>query len=364
MAQALKYKVGWPQVQERCRAFWEREIIDRACVSVVVPRRVQIPEPVPRDTEQMLTDIDFLLAQEHVVLENNYYAGEAIPGRNFQIGWLAYGGEPVFTEVSHATFWTAPIIQDWKETPYRFDPENNWHLRYRELYERLWDDCRGKYIPDGPGIHSPVEALSQLRGSVNLCVDLIENAEEVHAAIQVLLTSYFTIQEWRFKLIDADHLGSKSWGVWAPGRHSYITCDFSALIGPGHFREFVMPELEAVTRWLDFSLYHVDGEACIKHVDALLELDSLNCIQFTPGAAGMDTVGAPGTLSYLGLYKRIQRAGKCLLVYATCDDVEALLRELDPRGVWISVRDVPDEGAADRLVSNVEKWSRKQIWPT
>ena len=219
-ANRLEYKDDWPQVRERCCAFWEHEIIDRVCVSIRARKSDQVPEPVPGDTEQLLTDIDFLLAQEHAVHENTYYAGEAIPGRNFQIGWLAFGGDPIFSDLDQATLWAEPIIEDWEKTPYRFDPGNRWLARYRELYERLWADCQGKYIPDGPGIHSPVEALSQLRGSERLCMDLIEHPEEVQDTLRDLLDHYIEIQEWRYDLIDAIQYGSKSWGIWAPGRQS------------------------------------------------------------------------------------------------------------------------------------------------
>ena len=361
-AEVMEYKQDWPEVRQRHEAFWEREIVDRVCLAITVSLEERVPMPVAESYEIGVTDTDFFLTLVRALLSNRYYGGDALPGHDSQVGWLAFGGEPLFMEEQEslcgATVWVRPTIVDWEETPYRFDPENKWCQRYFELQRRLRGDCEGRYFVGGPGLLPPTDILSYLRGNEALCVDLVDHPDEVRATQVAIREAYKYMYDGYFDIIDAEHHGSVAWGVWAPGRHSYLQCDFSAMIGPRHYREFVIPEIEDLTRYHDYSLYHVDGPECIRHVPALLEVDSLPCLQFTLGAAAARTVG---TLAFLDLYKQIQQGGKCALIHAKYDEVEPLLQELDPRGIFVHTS-APSIEAADTLARDAVRWSRKGVF--
>ena len=362
-AEVLKYKPDWPEARQRHQAFWEREIVDRVCLAIRAPQDEQVPMPVAETYEAAVTDIDYHLSVQRALLNNTYYGGDALPGMDSQVGWLAFGGEPIFIEEheSHigATVWIQPTILEWDETPYRFDPQNKWCQRYFQLYERIIEDCQGEYLVAAPGLLPPTETLACLRGAESLCIDLVDHPDEVRATQLAIREAYKWVYERYFDIIDAEHRGSAAWGIWAPGRHSYITCDFSANIGPRHFREFITPELEDLSSYHDYSLFHVDGPECIRHVPALLEVDTLPCLQFTPGAAARATVG---TLAFLDLYKQIQQAGKCAVILATYEEVEPLLQELDPRGIFIHTS-APSVEAADTLARDAIRWSCRGVFP-
>jgi hypothetical protein len=80
------------------------------------------------------------------------------------------------------------------------------------------------------------------------------------------------------------------------------------MISPGMFREYILPSLQKQCRNLDHTIYHLDGPDAIKHVDALLEIEELNAIQWTPGAGNPDG----GNEIWYPMYDKVINAGKSL----------------------------------------------------
>ena len=84
------------------------------------------------------------------------------------------------------------------------------------------------------------------------------------------------------------------------------------MISPAMFRQFAVPYFRAQCDWLDYSMYHFDGETAMQHLDALLSIDSLDAIEWTPvGAAGQSNVSPTGgNAHWYDLYRRIKAGGK------------------------------------------------------
>jgi hypothetical protein len=110
-------------------------------------------------------------------------------------------------------------------------------------------------------------------------------------------------------------------------------------------------------QWLDYATFHLDGPQCIhNHTDALLELDEIKCIQFTPG------VGSPSTSSpeYIPIFKKIQAAGKNLYILVDPQDIDTILSNLSSKGLFINTyADSQDE--ADEIISKVSRLTKEQI---
>lgn len=71
--------------------------------------------------------------------------------------------------------------------------------------------------------------------------------------------------------------------------------------------------------FLEYPLYHFDGQEQLRHLDMLLGLKKLRAIQWTPVAA------QPPTVAFLPQLKKIQAAGKSLLLLPQKD--RNILRE-------------------------------------
>jgi hypothetical protein len=108
------------------------------------------------------------------------------------------------------------------------------------------------------------------------------------------------------------------------------------------FRRFVRPALTEQCRWLDNSLYHLDGIQCIVHLDELLSIDALNAVQWTAGA-GRPGGGDP---CWYELYRRIRAGGKGVMATdVKPEQVIPLLDAVGPRGMFLMVNAENEEQA-------------------
>ena len=126
-----------------------------------------------------------------------------------------------------------------------------------------------------------------------------------------------------------DEVGGSCYWAWAPGRLSKLQCDFSAMISPDMFAEFMVPVLTEMTERISYTMYHWDGPGAIPHLDHLLSIPALDMIQWTPGAG----VPPADDETWWPLYHRIVDGGKKLYC-AGCRSQErlvALKREFGPK---------------------------------
>ena len=113
-----------------------------------------------------------------------------------------------------------------------------------------------------------------------------------------------------------------------------------------------MPGLTEQCEWLDYSMYHLDGTQAIPHLDALLSIDALDAIEWTP------QVSAPqgGDPMWFDLYRRILAAGKSVqAIGVRPDEVIPLLDAVGPAGMFLMVS-VDSEAEAHAVVEAVEAY--------
>lgn len=104
------------------------------------------------------------------------------------------------------------------------------------------------------------------------------------------------------------------------------------MFSPDMFKQFVVPELTVQCEWLDHSIYHLDGTQAMGHLDALLSIDALDAIEWTP-QAGIETGAHP---RWYPLYRRILEAGKSVQVMDVHEhEIIPLLNAIGSKGVYL-----------------------------
>jgi hypothetical protein len=116
------------------------------------------------------------------------------------------------------------------------------------------------------------------------------------------------------------------------------------------FADIFLPSIEMQTKYLDHTVYHVDGVGNFNHVDVLLGLERLQAFQIVPGA------GKPSPLHYMDVLKKVQKAGRNLHIVIPAGEVELALDQLSARGLFIQTQCETEDDARD-LLKCVEKWS-------
>ena len=97
------------------------------------------------------------------------------------------------------------------------------------------------------------------------------------------------------------------------------------MIGQDAFRELVLDSLKEQTEKLDYVLYHLDGPGAVKHLDALMEIEGINALQWTPGDTGPD-----GTWEeWYGIYDKVVTAGKSLWIKVYSGGFEDWIRNME-----------------------------------
>lgn len=336
----MKYVNDWSSIQKRMCAFWNNEIIDRCCISITAPKNgsVNLPKTLPTKTEDKIkywTDGEWLLKRNKAHFENTCFVGDAFP-----IIWLNLGAAGHAGYCKNARFqfeetvWFFPIINNLEKESVEFDPNSFLYNKTLELAKYLVNESKGDFIVSMPDNSGNADALAHLRGSEDLLMDMIDSEESVHSALGVLQDILLKTNEEVYNIIKDNNYGGSSIGwlhTWAPGKHSQLQSDISVMLSPNTFNEFIMPELKGQTDWMDYSLYHFDGVEQLRHLDMLLSIERLSAIQWTC------VEGQPSALEFIPALRKIQSAGKGLLIKAKPEEVEPLMEQLSSKGLYLVV---------------------------
>lgn len=147
--------------------------------------------------------------------------------------------------------------------------------------------------------------------------------------------------------------GTSNWmGIWHPEKFYVTSCDFCCMISQEMFEEFVVEELEEELKFLDASIFHLDGPGALKYLDRLLQMEHLKGIQWVYGA------GAPPAPEWLDVLEKIQNAGKLIQMDVDAKDLQFMMEHTKPEGVMFKVF-TDSIREAKELESMVQKYKRK-----
>ena len=250
------------------------------------------------------------------------YLGDAFPFFNmdcFGPGILAafLGSIP---DNSTGRFWFhPPSRKPIQEIHFQFDPDNVWFRRIREIYEAAMRRWQGAVVMGMTDLGGNLDILSTFRPSEELLLDLYDNPGEV---IRLLWEEHEVWHQYYNALNDIlqpVNPGYCDWsGIYSDKASYVLQCDFSYMIGPAMFDEFVKPELVATCARLERCIYHLDGTGALAHLDSLLAIPDLDVVQWVPGDGQADCGHWPE------VYKKIAAAGKKIQVHGEVREFEAL----------------------------------------
>ena len=180
-----------------------------------------------------------------------------------------------------------------------------------------------------------LDVLASLRDTQQLLFDVVDSPDEVDRLAGEITRLWIRYYDELDAIIRTAGRGTTNWAVvLSPGRCCVLQCDFSFMTSPQMFDRFALPDLVACCEAVDHAVYHLDGAGQIRHLDMLLALERLHCIQWIPGD------GAPPAEEWLPLLKRIRDGGKlCQLFYISPEGARAIVRELGGRGFAFYVRE-------------------------
>ena len=338
----IYYKDNWDETKQRYAAFWNKENTDRCCLAMQTGRSggTVIPHKREYSMEERYCDPEYLYTSMTNTCERVEYLYESVPAQMINFGTAGecqyFGCVPKYTD---GTIWFDPVLDEPDVNLMKFDEER--FLKHTEITKGVADLAKNRYLVamnDNCGI---IDALAHLRGTENLLFDMVEEKEFVHAARDKIISVWKDTQKEFFEIIKESNDGgsSHSWmQLWSPARHLQIQCDYCCMISPVMFEEFILPELEETSSVFEHTTYHLDGVEQLRHLDMILSVKGIDNIQWTRVA------GQPKTSASIEALRKIQAAGKGLVLIPARDEIEFLMQNLSPVGLqlivgWVNSRE-------------------------
>ena len=360
------WKANWDETKRRLCDWWNHTglaVGGSAWAIGDAAEAHEVVEPVPQagSVEQSYTDVEWRTRHNHRVLSQQCFGADVLPVANTDIGpgslALFIGSKPGF---SPQTVWFEPCMADDDEPenrpPLRFDPRNRWWKITEATLRRCAELGRGKYMVGCPDLIENIDILAALRGPQRLLADMIERAGWVSRKVAEINRVWFEAYERIYEIISLADGGAAfgAFRLWGPGRTAKVQCDASAMFSPEMFERFVVPALTAQCEWLDCSMFHLDGHQCIRHLDALLGIDALDAIEWTPDPR----VPRGGDPCWYDLYRRILAAGKSVqAVGIKPHEIVPLLDAVGGRGMYI-LTTIESQAQAKSILKTVEPYRR------
>jgi hypothetical protein len=359
----LAWKPNWAETRQHFADWWSQKGLVLGAwggVGTHAPREaVERPTWVPPGEAIFYTDAAARARRNHYLLSRCSYPLDMIPVADTMIGpgslALCLGSEPTFAE---NTVWFGSTLEHDDEPEKRgsihFDQENRWWQVHCATLSESAALARGKYLVGCPDLVENIDILASLRGMSRLFVDMIERPEWVSEKLGEINRAYFEIYDRIYDMIKLEDGGSafEAYKLWGPGKTAKVQCDSAAMFSPAMFRQFVVPALREQCSYLDHSMYHLDGNEQFCHLDALLEIEELDAIEWTPNT----NLPLGGDPQWYDLYRRILAAGKSVQVYLVrAREIVPLLDAIGAEGVYV-LGMFRNEAEAEKVLEATEQF--------
>jgi hypothetical protein len=290
----------------------------------------------------------------------NEIKGKKFLGETFPAFWpnlgpnifaACYGAPYIYAEV---TAWAdPPLLKEWPADG-QF-PKFNWQSEYIQKLDELTDlaleQAQGRFLVGYTDLHGGLDWCAALRGTENLLLDLVDEPEQIHALYDTYLTDFLAVYDRYDAKIKACKSLSLTWlNIPSFGKMHIPAEDFAAMISPDYFSEFAMPGIIAECEHMDQNIFHVDGKGVAVHLDQILTLPRLNGIQWVQGMAEDLPI-----LQWVPLIKRIQAAGKGVVVDLTLAELEPFIAEVSPKGIYLCIA-TNNQEEEQAVLKRIEKW--------
>ncbi len=321
----------WANIRTNYAKWWDQDL-DRPLIPVRLigkdPGRSQPNVPLLSQAtcadlsipaKDIIDRIDYELSQYE-------YLGDAFPYVNFDSFGpgvtAAFLGADLDNSTGRVWFHPKEVVPI-DELHFEYDADNIWLNRIKEIYLEGLKRWQGQVLMGMPDLGGVMDIISTFRPSENLLLDLYDDPNEVKRVVWEIHGLWLKFYHEINSILQPVSPGYCDWSQLYSDKPSYVVqSDFSYMIGPKTFDEFIKPELKAMCRILNRTLYHLDGVGELNHLDSILSIRELGAVQWVPGD------GKPPQEEWPEVLTKIHRAGKNIQLFGGLDalgKVEALL---------------------------------------
>lgn len=367
----MRYKNNWEETKEKFKNYWEHKNTGTPLMRIVAEKPGYSPYQLPDELRSKDMDDKYLNA-ERIVERFRYYCetheflAESFPNLSVDFGpgsIAAYlGSDIVF---NRDTVWFTECVEDWETVPkLEYNKDNEWFKKHIALVKKCRELVGDDFPVCIPDLMENIDVLASLRGAQDMIFDMVDEPEEVSKRIQEVTDLYHQYYDSFYDIVKYEAGSAYTvFQIYGEGKTVKLQCDFSAMMSPDNFREFIQDSLKQQCKKLDHVLYHLDGPDAIRHLDALMEIDGIDALQWTSGDYGPD-----GTYEEWDvIYDKARRAGKSLWLRIYDGEFEDWVRNADrivqkygSHSLYLFFPDMPMEQAEKLIAYAKEHWSDVQ----
>lgn len=330
-------KNNWEEAKQKWRAYWKRQNSGSPLMHIVARREgAGDPERAAalrsRDPQDKYLNAGRMVERYRYFCQTHDFLAESFPNMSVDLGpgsMAAYLGSEV--EFQENTIWFKECVKDWlTHPPLTLDMQNKWFAQHLRTFREAVALAGSDFYVAVPDIMENIDVLASMRGAQDTIFDLMDEPDEVHERIRQVQSLYYPFYDQFYDLARQKENGRDAscytvFQIWGEGKTVKLQCDFSAMISPNQFREFIQQPLRDQARQADNVLYHLDGPDAIRHLDALMEIEEIQALQWTSGDYNPD-----GSFEeWYPIYDKAVAAGKALWVKVYSGTPREWLERLD-----------------------------------
>jgi hypothetical protein len=356
----LENKPDFEQAMERIYAWYNQEIIDRVPVRFSAHNdeysgSFELKGYAWNSLRERWWNTEYQLASFEYKLNHSVFNAETFP-----VFWPNLGPE-VYTafygvelEYKEVTSYSVPNIKDWTQlNNIKLDFSNPYFLKIEEMTYSALERCQGKYLVGYTDLHPGLDCAAAFRGPQELCLDLLLEPDQVKRLIQLSSHDFQKIFNHFDEILKKHNQLSVTWmGIPSFGKMHIPSCDFATMISPEHFDEFVLPIIKSEIKTMTHNVFHVDGRGVANHIDRILSLPEINAIQWVQGVGDDLPI-----MQWVPLIKKIQDAGKSLVIDLKVQELEQFMRHVNPKGIFLCID--ADVHYQEDIIRKLNKWKSK-----
>lgn len=353
----LEGKPDFESCMRRIYAWYEGEVVDRPPVRFSSHNEEYNHIVKSGKTWNSLKD-RWMDTEYQLELFERSIKGKRFLGETFPIYWPNLGpnvyasfyGCPV--EFGEVTSWALPTLKSVEDfAALRLDTQCEYYQKLEEMTVCALEQCHGKYLVGYTDFHPGMDFIVAFLGTEQLCMALYDEPEGVKEITELSIRDFNQVYQHFDNLLKAQHQLSVTWmGIPSFGTMHIPSCDFSSMISSSQFEEFCLPILQQEVRGKTHKIFHMDGPGVAKHLDYILEVKEIQAIQWVQGM-GKDSP----ILQWVPLIRKIQAAGKSVVVDLKKEELEELIANLRPEGLYLCIASDSAEEQQE-ILRRVEQW--------
>jgi hypothetical protein len=345
---------------KRVYAWFDNQIVDRPPIRFMAHNAFleaateDIADLSKEEKEAWWFNVELQIDLFNKSIEGRRFHGETFPVYFPNLGpdvYAAfYGAQLEFGEV---TSWSVPLVHDWeKVNQLKLSMDNRYFKKLEELTSHALERCEEKFLVGYTDLHPGLDCVAAWRDPQQLCIDMIDNPDEVKMLADLSIADFETIYDHFDQMLkDAGQLSVSWMGIPSYGRMHIASCDFSTMISPALYNQFGLPILQREVKTMTHTIFHVDGKGVARHLQAILNVPEVHALQWVQGMGGDYPI-----MQWVPLIRELQSKGVPVIVDLSPAELDSFVDATDPHGLFLWVA-TDNEAEELEILKRIEKWS-------